>query len=239
MKSGLETPQNSLKKHRMKHNLWMTNFYRENWWEIENPFFQMDESGMYEWRISPDDWISLAKACELKFELVETLVEFSTEVHPSIVEFEGVRLSKTEDLQGILTLTLECFSNNPKFFNRFKNEKYFTKSQMEKYFHSAIINNFSDLDTITIVYEQNKEIKGYYMIKKSEEKTYKGIMTAVSSDFRNKGLHIAMQKFCFNVINEPIVTKNATQLNNLSTLNNHIKEGRKIVDVKHIFYKKI
>jgi hypothetical protein len=222
----------------MKLDAWMSEFYGQNWWRMDSNILEPKEKGIYECRISPTDFSSLNKLSEHGFELVETLIEFSTEVTPSFSNFDGIRVSEPMDLEDILYITQECFPKNPKFFNRFKNRKYFTTLQMETYFSSTIVNNFFDSNTITVVYESKKEIVGYYMLKKMNEITYKGILTGVLSRFQKKGIHIAMQKYCFNIIGKPITTINTTQLNNFYTINNHIKEGRKLVDVKHIFYKK-
>jgi hypothetical protein len=223
----------------MRRNEWMSSFYQYDWWEIENPPRDITEKGLYEWRIHPSDSKLMSISHNLKFELVETIVEFKTEVYPSELRFENLRIATSDDIKNIKVLTLNCHSNNPNFNNRFKNPKYFSDKQRDDYYTFSIENNFFDPKSITVVCEIEKQIVAFYILKQIENKIYKGIMTAVDSRFKGLGLHIKMQQFCFNLVGNPITTINTTQLHNFNIINNHIKEGRKLSDVKHIFYKKI
>lgn len=223
----------------MRLNTWMTNFYNYDWWELDFPPKKIVDKGMYEWKINPSDFVSISISKKFGFDLVETLVEFETEVSPNEEKFVNLRLSSNEDVPSIVDLTIDSYSNNSNFYNRFKNVNYFSNTQRDNYYKLSIENNFFDPNTITVVYETDQSIKGFYMFKRIEGSRYKGIMTAVDSQYRGLGLHIKMQQFCFNLVGKPITTINTTQLNNFNIINNHIKEGRKLSDVKHIFYKKI
>ncbi len=225
---------------------WMSEFYGTEWYHIKNsiksedlknPYSSYFSKGMYEWRISVSNYLELSEAQRLGFEIVETMIEFVSEIKPKEIECKNIRIPKKEDIEDILNITIQCYTENENFYNRFKNKKYFSEEQQKEYFLSSIKNSFYDKNTINAVYLDGEKIVGYYMLKKIGENVYKGIMTALLPDYRGKNKHIDMQKFCFNKIKNNFKVINTTQLNNMFTINNHIKEGRKLNKITHILYK--
>ena len=123
-------------------DVWMSEFYGTEWYHIKNPIKREDlnnpyrrwvSKGMYEWRISASNYLELSEAQRLGFEIVETMIEFVTEIKPKEIECKNIRISKKEDIGDILNLTTQCYSENGNFYNRFKNKKYFSEYQQKEY----------------------------------------------------------------------------------------------------------
>lgn len=223
----------------MELNNWMSNFYGEKWYNItKNPNSILYYPGLYEWRIDSQNTEDYFYAQNNGFELVETQMGFKTLItNPG--DTSETRLSNPSDLNSILNITKTCFVDNPKFISRFTNPNYFVTHHLEKYYNLSITNYFNNPNCITSVAEINDEVVGYYMILAENDNTYRGIMTGVLPKGRGRGLHIKMQNKCFESIKTPFYTINKTQLTNLNTLNNHIKEQRVLTDITYIFYKKV
>ncbi len=223
-------------------NKWMTEFYGEDWFNISSLDHPMDHPGVYELSLGEKDHEKFSEAQSLGFELVETQVGFKTKIEK--VNFldtasRYVRMSKDNDLASILDITKKCFLDNPKFTSRFKNKNFFTKDHFIKYYNLSITNYFNKDNSYTSVIEKEGKVVGYYMIIKEDNNCYRGIMTGVLPEERGKGLHITLQNRCFSEFDVPFYTINRTQINNLNVLNSHIKEKRKLTDIKFIFLKRI
>jgi hypothetical protein len=223
----------------MELNSWMSNFYGEKWYTLtKNPGSVLYYPGLYEWKIDSQNTKDYFYAQNNGFELVETQVGFKTLIK-EWGDTTYTRIASIQDLDAILKITQICFLNNPNFISRFTNPNYFASHHLEKYYNLSITNYFNNPNCITSVSEINNKIVGYYMIIKENDSEYRGIMTGVLPEGRGKGLHIKMQNKCFENIGKPFYTLNKTQLTNLNTLNNHIKEKRVLTDITHIFYKKV
>lgn len=225
----------------MKLDQWMTNFYNKNWYIIDKPVGgPLYYPGLYEWRISPTNYDYIREAYEKNFELVETMVEFTTKVTPLNQFYPNIRLATNDDLQHIQNITYDRYSLNNKFYTRFKNPNYFTPYEASRYYELTINNYFNNPNCYTCVLEIDQKVLGYYMLlDTNKDNIFKGIMTGILPSATGKGYHIKMQHFLFNTINKDIYTLNKTQLNNFNTINNHIKEGRILKHIEHIFYKKV
>ncbi len=220
----------------------MTSFYGEDWFSISSLDYPMTNPGVYELSLGENDYEKLSNAQGLGFELVETQVGFKTkieEVNLVDTDFSDIRMAKNSDLGEILNITTKCFIDNPKFTSRFKNKNFFTKDHFIKYYNLSITNYFNNKNSYTSVVENNGKVVGYYMIIDEGDNCYRGIMTGVLPEARGKGLHITLQNRCFKEFDLPFYTINRTQINNLNVLNNHIKENRKLTDIKFILLKKI
>ena len=234
MKFGMVHLQNFIKK---MLNEWMSNWYGESWWTFNNIPPSLNQ-GMNEVIVNSNNHNLLTIVQQQGFELVETALEFETTIlNINHKLCKNIRQATIKDLPKITQITDTCFSSNKDFFNRFKNPSYFTIEQSKDYYLQSVTNYFPH--SITSVVEEDNKVVGYYMIKKQEDNKYKGIMTGVLPSYRGKKYHAKMQDFVFKKEGLPFTTLNATQINNLGTLNSHIKQGRKLIKTKYIFYKKL
>ena len=226
----------------MEVNKWMSNFYQHYWYEIRSSNnIELNQEGLYEWRISPTDFNSLGRASELGFELVETMVEFLSPVSVRNAEYPNIRMAQEKDLTTILKITYQTYILNKRFYSRFKNPNYFTEEQASKYYELSVINYFNNPLCLTaVVVNKEKDVIGYYMLLDTgSDNIYRGIMTGVLPEGIGKGLHVKMQRYLFTKVRDRSLILNKTQLNNLNTINNHIKERRLLKKIEHIYYKKV
>lgn len=223
----------------MKKNEWMTDFYGRDWFEI-NTLEEYDkdvENSLIEWRVSAQDTESITKAEEHGFRLVESAIEFTSEVTPDdSINSAAIKLAKPEHLDEIIDITRRCFLDNEDLKTRFKKKEFFTEEQCKAYYQASIKNNFSKEGTVTVVAQDELGISAYYMIRKLEEKVYKGVMTGVLPRARGKRLHAKMQQASFNKIGKSITVINSTQLSNFNTIKSHIRANRILSKIEHIFY---
>lgn len=219
---------------------WMTEFYGQDWFLLGHPEAETISKGLYELRISAGDFTSIQSAQENGFFLVETQMEFRTMIDPAqLIQSNDCRLAKPSDLDLVLEMTRICFTDNPAFENRFKNLKFFNPSHADAYYQASIKRCFEDKDSVISIAVIDGKVCGYFMMIKVASLLYKGIMTAVLPEFRGHQLHRKMQAKCYGAIGQPFQVINKTQLQNLPVLNNHIKEGRILTSVEHLFYKKV
>lgn len=224
----------------IKEDKWMSSFYGETWRCIDEVPNEEDLTfpGLYEWKIKSTHIDNICKAQALNFELVEIQVEFKTSVTPTIKD-SSIRRATSDDIPIILEITHRCFLEDQSFQSRFKNQTYFTTEQAMAYYEASIINYFNDPGSLTSVAEINGEVVGYYLMVKSEENTYRGIMSGVLPKARRNQLHIKMQHHCWGEVGEKLDVINKTQLSNLKVLTNHIREKRELTAIDYIFFKKI
>lgn len=219
----------------MVRNEWMSDFYGQDWFEFDSSSHDINDNGIYEWRVDCQDSQRLALAQRMGFELVETAISYETKLVPRIEIFKDIRLAHHEDLDRILEITHDCFTNNPNFYNRFKNRRFFTEVHAQRYYELSVVNHFHSHDSFTSVYEENGKIFGYFLLKKVGEDLYKGIMTGVDMEKRGMRLHGRMQNFIYSYISKPLTVINGTQIGNRNVLNSHLREGRLISKIEYIF----
>lgn len=218
---------------------WMSSFYGKKWVLINSPDFILDNSKniFYEWRIEATEQEVLQKAFEMGFELVETDVEFETEIFSDTSNLPSfIRPGKEEDLEEILELIKICFTENINFYNRLKNQRYFTPQQCEDYFKQSIINNFKKEGSISTVAVKKEKLVGFYIIKEIQQGKYKVISTGVHPSSRGENIHIDLQRKLTDIIKKPYVLINRTQLGNYPVIKNHIREKRNLSKIEHIMY---
>lgn len=218
---------------------WMTSFYGSPWCRLDKiEDFKEENVGLFEIRIKCEDHESLSKAQIMGFNIVETFVEFETEVYPNLEnDLENIEIREANrHLKDILEITDECYTENKKFVNRFKNRHYFTEDQCKLYYHASIKSSVENVDCITSFAIIDNVIVGYYILKKLKGNSYKGIMSGVRKEYQGKSFHIKMQHAIFKRLGQNIRTINTTQLSNYSIINNHIKEGRKFVKGEYILF---
>lgn len=222
----------------MKKNDWMTEFYGKEWLELDSSELKIiRQNSLLEFRASAQDVENIVKAEKAGFNLVESAIEFETEIEPTKEVFKEIELAKNEDLDEILSITKTCFVDNEALNTRFKNREFFTRNQCEEYYSLSVRNNFFNSDSICVVSRDLEGISAYYMMKKRSEGCYKGVMTGVSPRARGKRLHLKMQLTCFNRVKESFTMVNSTQLSNFNTIRSHIRGKRTLSKIEHIFFK--
>ncbi len=225
----------------MKLDQWMTKFYGTPWYRLDSTDEPKlcKEEGLYEIRLLSTDFSGIINAQQDGFLLVESFIEFETEIEPNNEEYEGIRLMNKSDHSFILGLNEQSMCQNEGYRTRFNNPIFFEESACKKYYGAAITNNVNDQSVLTAVVEIDKEVVGFFMLKVNDQQTCKGLMTGVIPEARGKRLHIKMQQFLINHIGHPLTLINTTQLSNLAVIKNHIRANRSLSKIEHIFYKKV
>ncbi len=242
MKHGLVSLQNPTRKSEsMKLDQWMTEFYGMPWYRLDSMDDPMlcKQEGLYELRLSSDDFLGIIEAQKHGFSLVESFIEFATKVEPSQEEYEGIRLMNKSDHSFISALNEQSMCQNEGYRTRFNNPIFFDENACKNYYGAAITNNINDPNVLTAVVEFGNEVVGFFMLKIVDQQTCKGLMTGVIPKARGMKFHIKMQQFLINHIGHPFTLINTTQLSNLAVIKNHIRSNRSLSKIEHIFYKKV
>lgn len=221
----------------------MSAFYGRPWYRLTEAPDPAGVAGlgpcMLEWRIDAQDAASLQSAARAGFELVETDVEFRTAITGPQEHGEGLAPYRPEHLPRLLEIVRECFIDNERFQNRFKNRHYFDEDRSTAYYLDSLT-NFVGLDgAVATVAVDDGEVVGFYLLQRLEEELYRGVLTGVTAGARGRKLHILMQRHCYAQIGHDYTVINRTQLNNYRVINNHILEGRQLANAEHIFYRRI
>ena len=151
-------------------------------------------------------------------------------------------MATKSELPDLLNLTHEALTNNQSFFSRFKNRKYFSEKETERYFSSWVENHIDDDKTFFAVVEKENKIIGYYIYKctgtHKGEKIYKGVLTAVATEYRGYNLQHTMQSFLQNKFpEEKFYLDNTTQLSNFPIIKHHIRNQRNPDRIELTFYR--
>ena len=225
----------------MKLDSWMTEFYCTPWYQLDSTddLKLCKEEGLYELRLSSDDFSGIIEAQKHGFSLVESFIEFATEVEPSQEVNEGIRLIEEDDHSFILALNEQSMCQNEGYRTRFNNPIFFDENACKNYYGAAITNNINDPNVLTAVVEFGNEVVGFFMLKIVDQQTCKGLMTGVIPKARGMKFHIKMQQFLINHIGHSFTLINTTQLSNLAVVKNHIRSNRSLSKIEHIFYKKV
>jgi len=224
---------------------WMTKFYGTDWYTINSlkDINNIEGPALIEYIINANEYREIERVQELGFTLVETDVEFETIIDHDRGSLPNIRVANKNDLESILEITKECYSYHDKFYNRFRNKSFFTEKQTEDYYKNSVINNYEGENIIKVVVEDKEGVCAYYILKKIEELDlcgkYKGIIAGVSARARGQNLHVEMQNKITELIKEPYITVNRTQLGNYRVIGNHLKDRRQLSKIEHYFYKKI
>ena len=220
---------------------WMSDFYGISWYRIDNSvdISHIKDRALLEWRIASNDFDSLILAQKNNFLLVESFIEFTTEVFPESFDSTNIRFVVESDVETILYINQESMCMNPNYKTRLNNPIFFDEGACSRYYTSAVSNHIRSEDVLTCVCEIDTEVVGFFMLKMIDEHTYKGLMTGVIPKARGQKLHIKMQQFLINHIGHPITLINTTQLSNMAVIKNHIRSKRNLSKIEHIFYKKV
>jgi hypothetical protein len=216
---------------------WMTRFYNRPWYILNDTNYSELPQGMIEARINAIDHLYLIKMLNRGFTLVETAVEFQTKISKPI---DGIpnycRKAQIEDIEQIIEVIRVCYTDNERFYNRFKLRQFFTREQSNDYYIKSFTTAFKEKESVTIVVEDEFGICGFYTMKKIDTLLYKGVITGVHPRKKGNNLHVAMQLKCYEIVGSDYIVINRTQLGNYRVLNNHIKQKRNLTKVEHILY---
>jgi hypothetical protein len=181
------------------------------------------------------------------FYLVDTKITFLTlMIKNNLEKFTSkkviMKLATKKELKGILNLTQQMLIENPTFFSRFKNNIIFSREDTKNYFLAWVENHLEDKDTFFVVSKKRESILGFFIYKRigktNDTQVYKGILTAVSPEFKGLKLHLSMQSYLYDHFpEEQFYLDNTTQLTNFATLNNHISSQKKLQKIELIFYR--
>jgi hypothetical protein len=184
---------------------------------------------------------------EKGFRLVDSRITFITMMHKQhIIKYScpigKIHLATKSELSDILYLTHEALTDNRSFFSRFKNRKYFSKKETEKYFSAWIENHIDDSNTFFAVVKKENKTIGYYIYKRAGlhkgGQIYKGILTAVATEFRGYNLQHSMQSFLYDFFpEEKFYLDNTTQLTNFTLVKHHIRTQKNPVRIEMTFYR--
>jgi len=239
MRYGLGIQQNFIGL-MISRNEWMSSFYGDNWYEIENISDLTNFSGgMVEWRINSNDYCNIELAQKHNFTLVESLIKFKTVINDFKKPPSFIRLAVDEDIEVLKNIVKVCYFEHPKFYNRFKNLEFFTKEKSEEYYLKSLTNSCNLQDFITIVAEDEVGVYGFRVMKKNKDKEYSGVVAGVLPRAKGKNTLKYLQRGMSFVVGEEYIEYNATQLGNYQVIKNHIRENRMLDKIEHIFYKKI
>jgi len=221
---------------------WMSTFYGKDWYKIKSADdLENIPECMLEWVVPANAYRDIEIAQDLGFTLVETAIEFETLIDYMDPSMKEIRVATQDDFKVIADITEECYLNNTKFYNRFRNTTFFTRQQALNYYLMSVKNNYMKSDTITVVYEDSLGVAAYYILKHINDfelyGNYKGIIAGVSSRARGNNLHIELQKKLTEIIGRPYMTINRTQLGNYRVIGNHLREHRQLSKIEHYFYK--
>jgi len=191
---------------------------------------------------------NLVPALEDKgFRLVDTRITFITLVQKQNIKSYSypigkIHLATKSELSDLLHLTHEALTNNPSFFSRFKNRSYFSKEETERYFSAWIENHLDDSNTYFAVLKKGEKIIGYYIWKRAGiykgKQIYKGILTAVATEYRGYNLQNTMQLFMYdNFPEEKFYLDNTTQLTNYPIIKHHIRSRKNLDRIEMTFYR--
>lgn len=181
------------------------------------------------------------------FRLVDTRITFITLMEKGHIEkyssdIGKVSLATVNDLEEILQLTHDSFTNNGSFFSRYKNRRYFTEKETERYYSAWIENHINDSNTLFAVLKREEKIIAYYIYKHAgsyKGKTvYKGILSAVVPQYQGHKAHLVMQSFLYDHFGEEkFYLDNTTQLTNLPPIKNHITSQKNLNRIELTFFR--
>jgi hypothetical protein len=182
------------------------------------------------------------------FRLVDSRITFltfveKTKLNDDLSHSGSIFFATPDDLSDVLYLTHESLTNNPSFFSRFKDPTYFSPEETKRYYSAWIENHFDDPDSFFAVSKDNDKTIGFFIYKREGfyqgMHVYKGILSAVSPDYRGHRLHFGMQSFLHNHFpEEQFYVDNTTQLANVPTIRSHIHSGKHLDRIELTFYRK-
>lgn len=228
----------------MKRDNWMSDFYGHDWYKVDDPLESNNIEGpcLVECLVNTNEYSKIEQVQDLGFILVETAIEFETIIDHHRESLPNIRIATDADLPKILEITEECYLTHDKFYNRFRNRNYFSVDQSKLYYTNSVKNNYHGDDIVKVVVEDDLGVCAYYILKKVEQLDmygkYKGIISGVTKRARGKNLHVEMQIKITDIIGEPYITVNRTQLGNYRVIGNHLKEHRQLSKIEHYFYLK-
>lgn len=240
MRYGMVTLRNSSARMISK-NEWMTNFYGKDWYTTNIDDYEQHKAGlkncMVECRVDAAENLQMLKAQAEGFTLTESLIKFTTQITERMPSPDYVRPAEKRDEEAIMEMIKQSYFQHEKFYNRFKNRQFFTEEQGREYYMAGFINYFKDPRSITIVAEDEEGVYAFRMLKYVGPLEYEGVTMGILERGRGRKSLPKLQNKVWDVIGEPYTEHNATQLGNYYVINNHMKQGRVLSKVEHIYLK--
>jgi hypothetical protein len=203
---------------------------------------------LVELRVDASGFRFLSDLEDAGFRLVDSRVRFLTllekkELPTFPVQRGTIRQAHGADLSRILELTYAGFVRNPSFESRFKNPRYYGEGEAERYYAAWIENALRDDRAVFVAYEVEGKVEGYCIYRRGEERhwseaVYKGILEAVSPEFRGEKVQLAMQSYIYALLpEERWYVDNTTQLTNYAVMKNHVRFQKSLESIELVFYR--
>jgi hypothetical protein len=182
------------------------------------------------------------------FRLVDSrtrfLSEWSRSQIPDVALRQGaIAMAKDKHTARIIELTHQGFTDNDRFFSRFKNREYFTDAESRRYFEAWITNTINEPNSYSAVWVIDGRVVGYYIyqVRGTHEglPLVKGILAAIEKDYRGANGLLVMQAYLYRRFDfEKWFLDNTTQLTNKTVIRNHIASNKYLEDIVLTFYRK-
>lgn len=191
----------------------------------------------------------------LGFELWETRFVWMTQMTSSLLVQEfgvqnsdstfSIHWNQPEDNEEIVEMAVELVAQSHDVITRFDSPFYpsGSGSRWYKSWLEDVLNTPSTLVSLAR-HKPSGKLAGFFLYqRKGEQKgcpVFKGILSAVSPEFRGNKLHIHLQKEIFKKISkvgETVWLDNTTQLSNYPIIRNHARSGRRPQEIQLVFFK--
>jgi hypothetical protein len=169
--------------------------------------------------------------------------EISSQIFPIKREDLIIRDIRVSDFDQILEITKTVLLPDKNFRSKYKNRFFFHESAALDYFNQWVMSNFQDPNALwAILLDSEDQVKGYFLYRKNGVQdgfnVYKGILTAIKPEARGSNIHLSLQSYILERIEEEIFyIDNSTQLTNLPILQNHIRSNRTLKSTSFILLK--
>ena len=184
---------------------------------------------------------------EKNFRMVDTRITFITlqkklNLNKPSSNIGMIMLAERGDLDQILHLTHQSFTNNPFFFSRYKDKRYFTEEEIERYYTAWIENHIEEQNTIFGCLKNSDKVIGYNIYKliglHNDKPLYKTILVAVDPDFRGQKAQMFMESTLLNYIPEDeFYIDDTTQLTGTAAIKNHLRSQKTLYNISLFFYR--
>jgi hypothetical protein len=208
-------------------------------------FIDKEKEGLFEIVIDSQKMPFLSIIESNGFRLVDTKISFETEIqksNPRNYSFSvpagySIKQYEKQYLNDLLQIGYDYLIGDKNLYSRYKSD-YYSADECELYYSTWIKNSLADENTYcSIIVEENSNIaKGFFIYNKHKPRTYKGILVSISPELRGNNLHLGLQEYIFNGIqDDSFIVENATQLSNLPVIKNHFLSKREPKKIEFIY----
>lgn len=182
------------------------------------------------------------------FRLVDTRITFVTRMDRRDVQhfeppFGELDHAREEDLPALLALTHQGFTNNPRFFSRYKERAWFTEQDSERWFAAWIENHLTDTASLFGIWRMDGEAVSYFLYSRKNDLEglpfYKGMLTTVDPAIQGHKAHLFLQSWLYDQMpSDEFWLDNTTQLTNTPILRNHVISKKRLEHIDLTFFRK-